>query len=92
LAPNFVHGNDASLLHLTFAFWDKPFTVIHDCVLGRPCDMDEMASDIRLHFGEMYKAPVLQQWADEVGVAMDPDLMKNTLDIDSVNQSTYFFC
>ena len=92
LAPNFVHGNDASLLHLTFAFWDKPFTVIHDCVLGRSCDMDEMASDIRLHFGEMYKAPVLQQWADEVGVAMDPDLMKNTLDIDSVNQSTYFFC
>jgi hypothetical protein len=54
--------------------------------------MDEMASDIRLHFGEMYKAPVLQQWADEVGVALDPDLMKNTLDIDSVNQSTYFFC
>jgi len=92
LAPNFVHGNDAALLHLTFAFWDKPYTVIHDCVLGRPCDMDEMASDIRLHFGEMYKAPVLQQWADEVGVAMDPDLMKNTLDIDSVNQSTYFFC
>tara|TARA_B100001173_G_scaffold26939_1_gene21211 strand:- start:24267 stop:26591 length:2325 start_codon:yes stop_codon:yes gene_type:complete len=92
LAPNFVHGNDAALIHLTFAFWDKPYSVIHDCVLGRPCDMDQMASDIRLHFGEMYKAPVLQQWADEVGVAMDPDLMKNTLDIDSVNQSTYFFC
>ncbi len=92
LAPNFVHSNDAALLHLTFAFWDKPFTVIHDCVLGRSCDMDEMASDIRLHFGEMYKAPVLQQWADEVGVSFPPDLMKNTLDIDSVNQSTYFFC
>ena len=92
LAPNFVHGNDAALLHLTFAFWDKPFTAIHDCVLGRSCDMDEMASDIRMHFAEMYKAPVLQQWADEVGVAMDPDLMKNTLDIDRVNQSTYFFC
>ena len=92
LAPNVVHSNDAALLHLTFAFWDKPFTVIHDCVLGRSCDMDQMASDIRLHFGEMYKAPVLQSWADEVGVSLPPGLMKNTLDIDTVNQSPYFFC
>ncbi len=92
LAPNFVHGNDAALIHLTFAFWDKPYSVIHDCVLGRSCDMDEMASDIRMHFAEMYKAPVLQQWADEVGVLLPFGLMKNTLDIDSVNESTYFFC
>ena len=83
---------DAALLHLTFAFWDKPFTVIHDCVLGRSCDMDQMAHDIRLHFAEMYKAPVLQQWADEVGVSLPPGLMKNTLDIETVNRSTYFFC
>jgi hypothetical protein len=51
-----------------------------------------MASDIRMHFAEMYKAPVLQQWADEVGVSLPFGLMKNTLDIDSVNESTYFFC
>ena len=92
LAPNVVHSFDSALLHLTFAFWDKPFTVIHDCVLGRSCDMDQMASDIRLHFGEMYKAPVLQSWADEVGVTLPPGLVKNTLDIDTVNQSPYFFC
>ena len=92
LAPNFVHANDAALIHLTFAYWDKPFSVIHDCVLGRSCDMDAMGSEIRLHFAEMYKAPVLQQWADEVGVQIPPDLIKNTLDIESVNNSTYFFC
>lgn len=92
LAPNAVHSLDAALLHLTFAYWDKPFTVIHDCVLGRSCDMDQMAHDIRLHFAEMYKAPVLQQWADEVGVSLPPGLMKNTLDIETVNRSTYFFC
>ena len=91
LAPNVVHSNDASLLHLTFAFWDKPFTVIHDCVLGRSCDMDQMGSDIRLHFAEMYKADVMQDWADQVGVELPDDLIKNTLDIDSVNQSLYFF-
>ena len=92
LAPNVVHSADAALLHLTFAFWDKPFTVIHDCVLGRSCDMDQMASDIRLHFSEMYKGDVLEDWAKEVGVDVPDGLIKNTLDIDSVNDSHYFFC
>ena len=92
LAPNFVHSNDAALLHLAFAFWDKPFTVIHDCILGRSCDMDEMASDIRMHFAEMYKGDVLADWAYEVKVAIPDDLIKNTLDIETVNESLYFFC
>ena len=92
LAPNVVHSMDAALLHLTFAYWDKPFTVIHDCVLGRSCDMEQLASDIRLHFSEMYKGDVLKDWADEVGVVVEDDLIKNTLDIDSVNESKYFFC
>ncbi len=91
IAPNVVHALDASLLHLTFAFWDKPFTVIHDCVMARSCDVDATGKELRLHFGEMYKAPVMQQWADQVGVVLPDDLIKNTLDIDQVNQSTYFF-
>ena len=91
IAPNVVHALDASLLHLTFAFWDKPFTVIHDCVMARSCDVDATGKELRLHFGEMYKAPVMQQWADQVGVVLPDDLIKNTLDIDLVNQSTYFF-
>ena len=91
IAPNVVHSLDASLLHLTFAFWEKPFTVIHDCVMGRSCDMDEMAKDIRLHFAEMYKAPVMEDWARQVGVTLPEGLIKNTLDIETVNQSEYFF-
>ena len=91
IAPNVVHSLDASLLHLTFAYWERPFTVIHDCVLGRSCDMDDMGKEIRLHFGEMYKAPVMQDWANQVGVELPEDLIKNTLDIDLVNKSTYFF-
>lgn len=92
LAPNVVHSMDAALLHLTFCYWNKPFTVIHDCILGRSCDMQEMASDIRLHFAEMYKFPVLEDWAAQVGVSEPAGLIKNTLDIESVNQSLYFFC
>ena len=91
LAPNFIHSLDAALIHLTFAFWDKPVTVVHDCVLGRSCDMDRMAKDIRTHFAEIYKAPVLEDWARQVGVTVKEGLIKNTLDIEQVNQSEYFF-
>ena len=91
LAPNVVHSYDAALLHLTFAFWDRPFTVIHDCILGRSCDMKDMSAEIRLHFAEMYKGDVLEDWAKQVGVEIPPDLIQDTLDIDSVNRSEYFF-
>ena len=52
-SPNLVHSLDAALLHLVFAEWEKPFTVIHDCVLGRSCDMDEMGSADR-DTGKLY--------------------------------------
>lgn len=91
-APNLVHSLDATLLHFAFSEWDKPFTVIHDCALGRSCDMDAMGASIRLHFAEMYKGDVLQDWAAQVGAFIPDDLIKGTLDIDLVNQSTYFFC
>ena len=91
-APNLVHSLDASLLHFTFSEWDKPFTVIHDCALGRSCDMEEMSKEIRLHFAEMYKGGVLEDWATQVGAIIPDDLIKGDLDIDEVNKSTYFFC
>ena len=91
LAPNVVHSMDAALLHLTFAYWDRPFTCIHDCVLGRSCDINAMGKEIRLHFAEMYKAPVLEDWASQVGVEIPDDLIKNTLDMEEVNKSKYFF-
>ncbi|AGG54508.1 RNA polymerase [Cyanophage SS120-1] len=92
LAPNVVHSFDAALIQLTFAEWEPPFTVIHDCVLGRSCDMDQMAKDIRMHFVEMYKRPVLEEWAEEVGVDLPDSIMKRSLDIEQVNDSLYFFC
>ena len=91
-APNLVHSLDASLLHFTFSEWDKPFTVIHDCALGRSCDMEEMGKAIRLHFAEMYKGAVLEDWAAQVGVEIPEGLIKGTLDVDVVNDSLYFFC
>ncbi|AGK86693.1 RNA polymerase [Synechococcus phage S-CBP42] len=92
IAPNLVHSLDASLLHLTFAYWDKPFTVIHDCVLGRSCDMDQMGHDIRLHHAEIYKGLPLVDWAKQVGVEVREGLIKGDLDMDEVLDSPYFFC
>ena len=92
LAPNVTHSMDASLLHFCFSEYDKPFTVIHDCVLGRSCDMEQMAKDIRMHFVEMYKEPILEDWANQVGVDVPLSLIKGTLDINKVNDALYFFC
>jgi len=91
-SPNLIHSLDAALLHLVFAEWDQPFTVIHDCVLGRSCDMDSMGSAIRDKFVEIYSQPVLKDWSRQLGVDFDESVMLNTLDINDVQQSAYFFC
>lgn len=91
-SPNLIHSLDAALLHLVFAMWEGPFTVIHDCVLGRSCDMDRMGEAIRNKFVEIYSQPVLRNWADQLGVEFDESVMLNTLDINDVQQSSYFFC
>ena len=91
-APNLVHSLDAALLHLVFAEWGRPFTVIHDCVLGRSCDMDGMAAAIRDKFVKIYHKPVLKDWAEQLGMPFDESVMLNTLDINDVQNSAYFFC
>ena len=91
-SPNLIHSLDAALLHLVFVNYDKPFTVIHDCVLGRACDMDQLAKDIRDKFVEIYSQPILKQWSESLGVEFDESIMENTLDINDVQDSAYFFC
>ena len=91
-SPNLIHSLDAALLHLVFANWERPFTVIHDCVLGRSCDMDDMGAAIRDNFVEIYSQPVLKDWATQLGVDFDESVMLNTLDINDVQKSAYFFC
>ena len=92
IAPNVVHALDAALLQLTFAHWDQPFTVIHDCILGRSCDMEQMSYEIRHHHAEMYKGLPLVDWANQVGAVIPEGLIKGDLDMDDVLTSPYFFC
>jgi len=92
LPPNLIHSLDASLLHFMFSEWDRPFTCIHDCILGRSCDMDEMQKEIRLHFVEMYKGDPLADWAEQLGIKVPAGIVVGDLDLDQVNHSHYFFC
>lgn len=91
-APNLIHSLDAALLHLTYADCGLPFLLIHDCVLMRSCDLNWANTRIREVFVEMYSQPILEDWASQLGVAFDPDIMINTLDIKEAINSTYLFC
>ena len=73
------------LVAMTASAWE-------DCVLGRSCDMDDMGAAIRDNFVEIYSQPVLQDWATQLGVDFDESVMLNTLDINDVQESAYFFC
>ena len=51
-----------------------------------------MGTSIRDKFVEIYKQPVLKDWAEQIGVEFDSSVMKNTLNINDVQSSAYFFC
>jgi DNA-directed RNA polymerase len=91
-APNLVHSCDAALMHFTMSDTDCPMWGIHDCLLGRSCDIDELAYKVRLHFCEMYRGTnILADWARDVGVEPNDALIVGDLDVESVMDSAYFF-
>jgi hypothetical protein len=45
-----------------------------------------------MHHAEIYKGDPLYDFADQLGLERPEHLMKNTLNIDDVNNSPYFFC
>jgi DNA-directed RNA polymerase len=85
------------LIHLTFSEpeftnGNIPFACVHDCVLGRSSDMTFISNLVRQKFVDMYKENILKQWCEQVGVAFDESVMVNTLNIQDVLLSDYFFC
>ena len=95
-APNFIHSMDAALLHMSFAGFDRPFTLIHDSILTTASDMGEMAKVIREQFTELYSGDLdtipLAKFAKVLGVATPAHLILETMDVAEVGESTYFFC
>ena len=91
-APNLIHSLDASLLHETGIRFGAPLAIIHDSVLTRACDMDQLSNIIR----EMYmyifsEREYLKEWAEQIGAQTEPPMIGD-LEPGRVIKSTYFFC
>lgn len=90
--PNLIHSLDGALLHLSFAQWDRPIALVHDCISTLSCDVAWTMDHIRETFATMYETDQLASWAEQLGVEVDPAVMINTLDPNEIRKSTYLFC
>jgi len=91
-SPNLIHSLDASLLHLATLKFDAPIALIHDSVLCRASDMGCLSYLIRETYMHMFaEQDYLQDWASQVGAQTEPPII-DTLEAESVIESTYFFC
>jgi DNA-directed RNA polymerase len=91
-APNVIHSLDASILHRAFLKFNAPFTVIHDSVLCRATDMGELNRVVRETYYDIFsESNPLVDFAKAIGAETEPPIIGD-LDLDSVLDSTYFFC
>jgi DNA-directed RNA polymerase len=91
-APNLIHSLDASILHQAFLKFNAPFTVIHDSVLCRATDMGTLNRVVRETYCEIFSSSnPLVDFAESIGAETEPPIIGD-LDLDSVLESTYFFC
>ena len=67
--PSFVHSYDAAVLKESFTDWNAPLSVIHDCVLVLPSDMDKALDRLREGFVSVTSGDPLAALADDLGVA-----------------------
>ena len=91
-APNLIHSLDASLLHLSIDKFNKPIALIHDSVLTRAVDMDELSAIIRETYMHLFaEHDYLNDFAQQIGAETAPPIIGD-LKPESVINSTYFFC
>jgi len=91
-APNLIHSLDASLLHLSTLRFNAPIALIHDSVLCRATDMGNLSTLVRETYMHLFaEHNYLKDWANQIGAQTEPPII-NTLEPQSVIESTYFFC
>ena len=91
-APNLIHSLDASLLHLGIIRFDNPIALIHDSVLCRATDMNELSSIVRETYMHLFaENDYLTVFANQIGAETEPPIIGD-LEPESVIDSTYFFC
>ena len=90
-APNLIHSLDASLLHLSALRFDAPISLIHDSVLCRATDMSTLSRIVRETYFHLFaESSFLEVWAEQIGAETEPPMI-NTLNLEAVIESTYFF-
>ena len=91
-APNLIHSLDASLLHLSATRFNAPISLIHDSVLCRATDMSVLSGIVRETYMHLFaEHDYLTDWAQQIGAESKPPII-DTLEPESVIESTYFFC
>ncbi len=91
-APNLIHSLDASLLHLSATRFNAPISLIHDSVLCRATDMSMLSQIVRETYMHLFaEHDYLTDWAQQIGAESKPPII-DTLQPESVIESTYFFC
>ena len=91
-APNLIHSLDASLLHLSIEDFNHPIALIHDSVLTRATDMDELSANIRKTYMHLFaEHDYLSEFAQQIGAETRPPIIGD-LKPEAVIDSTYFFC
>lgn len=91
-APNLIHSLDASLLHLATLRFNAPIALIHDSVLCRATDMGILSTLVRETYMHLFaEHDYLTDWAQQIGARTEPPII-DTLEPQSVIESTYFFC
>ncbi len=91
-APNLIHSLDASLLHLSIQRFNHPIGLIHDSVLARAVDMDELSAIIRETYMHMFaERDYLTDFAHQISAETEPPIIGD-LKPEAVIGSTYFFC
>ena len=91
-APNLIHSLDASLLHIAATKFDNPIALIHDSVLCRAGDMDELSNIVRETYMHLFaEHEYLTRFAQHIGAETPPPIIGD-LEPSEVIDSTYFFC
>ena len=91
-APNLIHSLDASLLHLSAIRFNAPLALIHDSVLCRATDMSTLSAIVRETYMHLFaEQDYLTNWSKQIGAESEPPMI-DTLNPESVIESTYFFC
>jgi DNA-directed RNA polymerase len=91
-APNLIHSLDASLLCLSVMRFDAPIALIHDSVLCRATDMDDLSKVVREIYLHLFaEHDYLTDFAKQIGAESEPPIIGD-LEPSRVIDSTYFFC